>query len=196
MLNHITRGRKPFTTEKDGKIPREYFGSEIDEKKSGKGSDKKKERQIEKKHGECTLLIYKNELVRGVIDKAQFDKFGLVHMVQELYGSNTAGILLSVLSRLFTLFLQVSMIYFFIFFFFVLLSGMFCYFYWLASLNCAIVGWAIWQMHGFTCGVDDLLILQKDDNARTRELDKSENIGELVHCKFIGSNHGKIGTLL
>ena len=53
MLNHITRGRKPFTTEKDGKIPREYFGSEIDEKKSGKGkdpgSDRRKEKRIEKK---------------------------------------------------------------------------------------------------------------------------------------------------
>lgn len=157
VLNHITRGRKPFTTEKDGKIPREYFGSEIDEKKSGKGkdpgSDRRKEKRIEKKHGEYKLLIHKNELVRGVIDKAQFDKYGLVHMVQELYGSNTAGILLSVLSRLFTVFLQ---------------------------------------MHGFTCGVDDLLISPNYDIARKIELDKSENIGELVHCKFIGSNHGKI----
>lgn len=121
VLNHITRGRKPFTTEKDGKIPREYFGSEIDEKKSGKGkdpgSDRRKEKRIEKKHGEYKLLIHKNELVRGVIDKAQFDKYGLVHMVQELYGSNTAGILLSVLSRLFTVFLQVSSVYFYISFF-------------------------------------------------------------------------------
>lgn len=45
--------------------------------------------------------------MRGVIDKAQFGKFGLVHTVQELYGSNSAGILLSALSRLFTIFLQV-----------------------------------------------------------------------------------------
>lgn len=144
MLNHITRGRKPFTTEKDGKIPREYFGSEIDEKKSGKGkdpaSDKKEERRIEKKHGEYTLLIHKNELVRGVIDKAQFDKYGLVHMVQELYGSNAAGILLSVLSRLFTLFLQVSMVDFYILLFLFLLKT-FYYFYWQVSLNCTSIGW-------------------------------------------------------
>lgn len=54
-----------------------------------------------------SLLIFKNELVRGVIDKAQFGDYGLVHTVQELYGSNTAGLLLSVMSRLFTVYLQV-----------------------------------------------------------------------------------------
>lgn len=53
--------------------------------------------------------------MRGVIDKAQFGKFGLVHTIQELYGSNKAGILLSALSRLFTIFLQVR--YFVIFLF-------------------------------------------------------------------------------
>ncbi|KAJ4969995.1 hypothetical protein NE237_003094 [Protea cynaroides] len=126
VLNHLTRGRAPFTVEKTGRIPSEYFGS---------------------KSGEDKLLIRENELVHGVIDKAQFGKYGLVHTVQELYGSNTAGILLSAFSRLFTVFLQ---------------------------------------MYGFTCGVDDLLILQQYEMERCRELEDSEKIGEEVHYQFIG----------
>lgn len=57
---------------------------------------------------EDKLLIYKNDLVRGVVDKAQFGDYGMIHTVQELYGSNVAGNLLSALSRLFTTFLQVN----------------------------------------------------------------------------------------
>ncbi|KAF8395746.1 hypothetical protein HHK36_019697 [Tetracentron sinense] len=132
LLNHITRGRTPFTVTKAGRIPSDYFGNES---------------------GEVELLIQKNEFVHGVIDKAQFGKYGLVHTVQELYGSNTAGILLSVLSRLFTVFLQ---------------------------------------MHGFTCGVDDLLIVRHYDMERKRKLENSEKIGEHVHSQFIGSKDGAI----
>ncbi|XP_043692047.1 DNA-directed RNA polymerase I subunit 1 [Telopea speciosissima] len=126
ILNHLTRGQPPFTVEKTGRIPGEYFGS---------------------KSGEANLLIRENELVHGVIDKAQFGKYGLVHTMQEFYGSDTAGILLSTFSRLFTGFLQ---------------------------------------MYGFTCGVDDLLILQHYDMRRSRELEESEKIGEEVHYQFIG----------
>lgn len=87
VLNKITRGCKPFTVRKGGRIPKEYFGSNS---------------------GESKLFIHRNELLLGVIDKGQFGKFGLVHTVHELYGSNTAGTLLSALSRLFTVYLQVS----------------------------------------------------------------------------------------
>ncbi|XP_057982426.1 DNA-directed RNA polymerase I subunit 1 isoform X2 [Malania oleifera] len=146
VLNHVTRGHAPFTVKKDGKIPREYFGSETDEEKLHK----------EKKPGEYTLFIYKNNLVHGVIDKAQFGNYGLVHTVQELYGSNTAGILLSVLSRLFTVFLQ---------------------------------------LHGFTCGVDDLLILRDYETKREAELEDAENIGEEVHRQFIGLKDDKIDSM-
>ncbi|XP_077214537.1 nuclear RNA polymerase A1 [Tasmannia lanceolata] len=132
ILNHITRGRPPFTVKKTGKIPKEYFGIN---------------------NGEIKLLIQKNELVHGVIDKDQFRKYGLVHTVQELYGSDTAGILLSVFSRLFTVFLQ---------------------------------------MHGFTCGVDDLLIVQELDRERTMKLGDAEKIGERVHSKFVGAKDGGI----
>lgn len=80
-----------------GKVPKNYFAS---------ASYKNGEEDLDH-NAEHDLLIWKNELVRGVVDKAQFGKFGLVHTVQELYGSNSAGILLSALSRLFTIFLQV-----------------------------------------------------------------------------------------
>src|ERR1700733_5448263 len=48
------------------------------------------------------------ELLSGVLDKSAFgaSDFGLVHSVYELYGADTAGCLLGVLSRLFTKFLQ------------------------------------------------------------------------------------------
>ena len=87
ILNHITRGRPPFTVENKGRIPKEYLG---------------------KDHNELKLLIYKNDLIHGMVDRAQFGKYGLVHTVHELYGADTAGILLSVFSRLFTLFLLVN----------------------------------------------------------------------------------------
>ncbi|XP_068641705.1 DNA-directed RNA polymerase I subunit 1 [Aristolochia californica] len=132
ILNYITRARPPFTVKKAGRIPRDYFGSN---------------------NREMKLLIQKNELLHGVIDKAQFGKYGLVHAVQELYGSNTAGLLLSIFSRLFTVFLQ---------------------------------------MHGFTCGVDDLLIQQKSDRERTKKLEQSRQIGEQIHSQFVGS---KVGVL-
>lgn len=54
------------------------------------------------------MHICNNEFVHGIIDKAQFGKYGLVHIVHELYGADTAGSLLSIFSRLFTNFLQVS----------------------------------------------------------------------------------------
>ena len=88
------------------------------------------------------MLIYKSDLVRGVVDKAQFGEYGMVHTVQEFYGSNTAGILLSALSRLFTNFLQ---------------------------------------MHGFTCGVDDLLITEGKDSERINQL------GDIVTLFIVNS---------
>ncbi|KAE9466028.1 hypothetical protein C3L33_02062, partial [Rhododendron williamsianum] len=148
LLNNLTRDYTPFTVEKDGKIPSSYFGSRAGQSqpsKDGKNED----------NGEHRLLIRKNELVHGVIDKAQFGKYGLVHTVQELYGSNTAGILLSALSRLFTVFLQIN---------------------------------------GFTCGVDDLLILPRNDEQRKKELE-GEDIGEKVHCDFFNFTPGTIGML-
>ncbi|ONK70129.1 uncharacterized protein A4U43_C05F30560 [Asparagus officinalis] len=91
------------------------------------------------------MLIYNNEFIHGMIDKAQFGKYGLVHIVHELYGADTAGSLMSILSRLFTIFLQ---------------------------------------MHAFTCGVDDLLLLRESDMDREVMLKKSEAQSLDVHCRF------------
>ncbi|XP_058730735.1 DNA-directed RNA polymerase I subunit 1 [Vicia villosa] len=142
LLCYITKGRPPFTVEKNAKIPSSFFKTQMREgKKRTKDTSRKRDENEDK------LLIYKNDLVRGVVDKAQFGDYGMVHTVQEFYGSNTAGILLSALSRLFTNFLQ---------------------------------------MHGFTCGVDDLLITEGKDSERINQLESCEEIGDIVHREFIG----------
>lgn len=48
-------------------------------------------------------------------------------------------------------------------------------------------------MHGFTCGVDDLLIAKHYDMERKRMLESSDKIGEHVHAKFIGSKNDHVG---
>ncbi|XP_047337717.1 DNA-directed RNA polymerase I subunit 1-like isoform X2 [Impatiens glandulifera] len=144
VLNYLTRDYPPFTVEKEGKIPSSYFRDE----------PTKNVLDMKEEKGEHVLLIWKNQLVRGVIDKAQFGKYGLVHTVQELYGSNIAGSLLSAFSRLFTVFLQ---------------------------------------FHGFTCGLDDLMILPKADGERNKFLEDGE-AGEMVHCKFLNVIQGTIGS--
>ncbi|KAK4281856.1 hypothetical protein QN277_013303 [Acacia crassicarpa] len=148
LLYYTARGHAPFTVEKSAKIPRNFFKTQTGERKKGTGGgvSRKKEEPDEDK-----LLIYKNDLVRGVVDKAQFGDFGMVHTVQELYGSNIAGNLLSSLSRLFTAFLQ---------------------------------------MHGFTCGVDDLLVTEEKDSERKKQLESCEEIGEIVHREFIEAMDG------
>ncbi|KAI0089112.1 beta and beta-prime subunits of DNA dependent RNA-polymerase [Irpex rosettiformis] len=57
---------------------------------------------------EDVVVFMHGELMCGVLDKSAFGAtdYGLVHSVYELYGSDIAGILLGVLSRLFTKFLQ------------------------------------------------------------------------------------------
>ncbi|OAY83900.1 DNA-directed RNA polymerase I subunit 1 [Ananas comosus] len=131
ILNYVTKGRPPFTLESKARIQKEYLTG--------------------KDHPELKLYIHDNELIQGIIDKAQFGKYGIVHTVYELYGADTAGVLLSVFSRLFTLFLQI---------------------------------------HGFTCGVDDLLLSQDSDLQRSRILGKSEKCSEEVHMRFTGTKGG------
>ncbi|XP_009394527.2 DNA-directed RNA polymerase I subunit 1-like [Musa acuminata AAA Group] len=130
ILNFVTRGRLPLTIEKRGRIQKEYIGED---------------------HTLLVLHIHNNELVHGMIDKAQFGTYGLVHAVHELYGPDVAGTLLSVFSRLFTSFLQI---------------------------------------HGFTCGVDDLLLSQKSDIERERILKKSEIQSGEVHMRFTRTKDG------
>uniref|UniRef100_A0A0R0KYG7 DNA-directed RNA polymerase subunit n=1 Tax=Glycine max TaxID=3847 RepID=A0A0R0KYG7_SOYBN len=125
LLYYITRGSPSFTVEKNAKIPSNFFKTRIRKgKRYTQDTSKKKEKPDEDK-----LLIYKNDLV-----------------LQELYGSNVAGNLLSALSRLFTTFLQ---------------------------------------MHGFTCGVDDLMLTEGKDVERMNQLNSCEIIGNSVHREFI-----------
>ena len=104
MLYYITRGSPPFTVEKNAKIPANFFKTRNREVK-GRSDDKSRKKD---EPDEDKLLIYRNDLVRGVVDKAQFGDYGMVHTVQELYGLNTAANLLSALTCLFTTFLQVN----------------------------------------------------------------------------------------
>ncbi|KAE9606955.1 putative DNA-directed RNA polymerase [Lupinus albus] len=143
LLYYITKGSPPFTVEKNAKIPSNFFKTRISQgSRCTEDTSRKKDEPDEDK-----LLIYRNDLVRGVVDKAQFGDYGMVHTVQELYGSNIAGNLLSALSRLFTNFLQ---------------------------------------MHGFTCGVDDLLLTEEKDGERMAQLESCEEIGDIVHREFVG----------
>jgi hypothetical protein len=83
VFNHITFGLPPFTLKAPIKVSGDYWG---------------------KNSGELEVIVKDNELVCGVIDKAQFGKYGIVHTFQELYGPGMAGRLLSIFSRLFTVF--------------------------------------------------------------------------------------------
>ncbi|CAN0879911.1 DNA-directed RNA polymerase I subunit 1 [Linum grandiflorum] len=152
ILKKVTKGHS-FSVEKDAKISGDFFRSRTTKhdrisEKGSKGGGSFKIMPDEEK-----ILVSNNELLRGVIDKAQFGEYGLVHTVQELFGSDVAGTLLSVLSRLLT-------------------------------------GYA--QMHAFTCGVDDLLILKEKDEARKRLLEECEKDAELVHRHFVGVKDDKL----
>eukprot|EP00854_Cymbomonas_tetramitiformis_P018706 gene18706-22333_t len=88
-----------------------------------------------KQIGESDFRVFGNDLVTGVLDKAAFGKFGLMHAVQELHGCKAAGRLLSSFSRLFTGYLQ---------------------------------------MHGFTCGMEDLRVTPEADVRRSFVLEQAE----------------------
>ncbi|KAL2622234.1 hypothetical protein R1flu_002439 [Riccia fluitans] len=126
IFNYITQGSPPFSMSAGGKTPKEYWGHNS---------------------GENIVLLQDNELICGVIDKAQFGKYGLVHAFQELYGCSRAGKLLSIFSRLFTNYLQ---------------------------------------MHGFTCGIGDLLLVPRAEKDRRHKLRKADKLGDSVHAKFVG----------
>lgn len=53
------------------------------------------------------------------------------------------------------------------------------------------------QVHGFTCGVDDLLLMKEKDNEREEKLQDCAKVGEEVHLKFVNDKGSvKIGILL
>lgn len=50
------------------------------------------------------------------------------------------------------------------------------------------------QMHGFTCGVDDLLIDHHSDLERKKILEKCEEHSEDVHARFTGIKERNTGS--
>ena len=78
--------------------------------KQGRTNAKSEEERVRLAKGlsEEKVLFVAGDFVRGVLDKSQFGaaSYGLVHAVYEIYGAETAGRLLGILSRLFTKYLQ------------------------------------------------------------------------------------------
>ena len=76
----------------------------------GRTNAKSEEERVRLAKGlsEERVLFVGGDFVRGVLDKSQFGaaSYGLVHAVYEVYGAETAGRLLGILSRLFTKYLQ------------------------------------------------------------------------------------------
>jgi DNA-directed RNA polymerase I subunit RPA1 len=132
VFNFVTLGLPPFSLKAPIKVSGEYWG---------------------KTSGELEIILNDNELLCGVIDKAQFGKYGIIHSFQELYGAQSAGRLLSVFSRLFTAYLQ---------------------------------------MHGFTCGIGDLLLVPKAEKQRRHKLHKTEKLGDGINAQYVGINENAV----
>jgi len=126
ILNQITHNMLPINLDSKSKVPEDYWG---------KGSS------------EADVIIRANELLVGVLDKNQFGAtaYGLVHAVFELHGPRTAGQLLSTLSRLFTLFLQ---------------------------------------LHGFTCGIDDMLLIDEVEKSRSKMVKEANQMGQKIGAQL------------
>ena len=86
LLDHVTGGRAPMTFSHSTKTPANYWGGEDS--------------------GEGELVVRRNYLCTGILDKNVFGKYGLIHAVVELHGKVLASDLISVLSRLLTAYLQ------------------------------------------------------------------------------------------
>ncbi|CAL8467924.1 g7462 [Coccomyxa elongata] len=105
VLAHFTRGMPPLTVRAATKVPADFWGKGGTVHYSLHGHDSE---FTFPKSAEGEMLVVKGELVTGVLDKAVFGKFGLVHAVQDLYGNAVAGAFISALSRLLTYYLQMQ----------------------------------------------------------------------------------------
>lgn len=52
------------------------------------------------------------------------------------------------------------------------------------------------QMHGFTCGIDDLLLRKNKDLKRKKQLNDCERCGEEVHREVVGATKSDILGIL
>ena len=88
LFSQLLSGRPPLTVSSKSRVPTSEWG---------KGP-----------MSEQMVLVSKNELLRGVIDKNQMgaSAFGIVHSVHEMYGPDRAAELLNAFGILFTMFLR------------------------------------------------------------------------------------------
>ena len=79
VLAHFTRGMPPLTVTADAKVPGKHWskGGTVERKRRGK-----KLTLTFPESNEGQMVVHKGELVSGILDKAVFGKFGLVHAVQ------------------------------------------------------------------------------------------------------------------
>jgi len=98
---------------------------------------------------EDTVRFRSGNLLTGTLDKAAFgsSRHGLVDNVHALYGGEAAGILLSLLGRLFTRFIQ---------------------------------------RHGFTCGLDDMLLTPEADKNRRENISSGTVTGISASSEYAG----------
>lgn len=79
VLAHFTRGMPPLTLSADAKVPGKHWS---------KGGTVKRKRRGKRltltfpESNEGRMIVHKGELLSGILDKAVFGKFGLVHAVQ------------------------------------------------------------------------------------------------------------------
>lgn len=84
-LAHFTRGMPPLTMKANTKVPADFWG------KGGTVHYSLHREEVEftfPKSSDGEMLLYKGDFISGVLDKAVFGKFGLVHAVQVLSCSN------------------------------------------------------------------------------------------------------------
>ncbi|KAI9278023.1 hypothetical protein BY458DRAFT_452613 [Sporodiniella umbellata] len=88
VLKNLTWGKSQLNMTSKSKVPAKFWGPHAKE--------------------EDKVLVVEGEFLHGVMDKSQFgaSAFGLVHSIYEIYGPESAGMLLSILSRLFIKFIQ------------------------------------------------------------------------------------------
>ncbi|KAI8888789.1 beta and beta-prime subunits of DNA dependent RNA-polymerase [Backusella circina FSU 941] len=88
ILMNLTWGKAQLNMTSKSKVPAKFWGPHATE--------------------EDKVLVVDGYLIHGILDKAQFGAtaYGLVHSVYEIYGAESAGMLLSILSRLFIKFIQ------------------------------------------------------------------------------------------
>ncbi|KAI8067394.1 hypothetical protein BDF21DRAFT_496279 [Thamnidium elegans] len=88
VLKNLTWNKAQLNMTSKSKVPAKYWGPNAAD--------------------EEIVLIVDGDLMHGILDKSQFgaSAFGLVHNVYEIYGPESAGMLLSILCRLFIKFIQ------------------------------------------------------------------------------------------